>query len=170
MKNILYSAVIILFVLQSCVPTEKETTAEFQPEKQKEKVDSFLAEWHQNAAQADSKYFDQMTKNGVYIGTDATELWSTEEFKKWSQRFFEEKNTWNFTATERNIYFSESGKTAWFDELLSTWMGTCRGSGVLIFENNEWKIAHYHLSITIPNEKVKEVIELKNQTEITEPN
>ena len=26
----------------------------------------------------------------------------------------------------------------WFDELLDTWMGICRGSGVIIMENKEW--------------------------------
>jgi len=49
----------------------------------------------------------------------------------------------------------------WFDELLDTWMGTCRGSGVL--ENNQgiWKIKHYVLSIEIPNADVQSVISVK---------
>ena len=31
---------------------------------------------------------------------------------------------------ERHIYTSKSGDFIWFDELLDTWMGACRGSGV----------------------------------------
>ena len=52
---------------------------------------------------------------------------------------------------------------AWFDELLETEMGICRGSGVLKLEENTWKIKHYVLSATIPNELMKQVIELKHQ-------
>ena len=40
-------------------------------------------------------------------------------------------------------------------------MKLCRGSGVLKKIDGKWKIAHYVLSIAIPNENVSEVIELK---------
>ncbi len=50
----------------------------------------------------------------------------------------------------------------WFDELLDTWMGTCRGSGVLEKNNKEWKIKQYVLSVTIPNDSIQKVIKLKN--------
>ncbi len=46
----------------------------------------------------------------------------------------------------------------WFDETLDTWMGVCRGSGVLINKNGKWLIKQYVLSLTVPNEKMKEVI------------
>jgi hypothetical protein len=42
-------------------------------------------------------------------------------------------------------------KMAWFDEL-STQMKICRGSGVLVKIGNDWKIKHYVLSMTVPNE------------------
>ncbi|HET8855530.1 MAG TPA: nuclear transport factor 2 family protein [Salinimicrobium sp.] len=58
-------------------------------------------------------------------------------------------------------HFSESGKIAWFDELLDSSMGVIRGSGIAVLENGEWKIQHYVLSYTIPNELAKEVTELK---------
>ncbi len=37
-------------------------------------------------------------------------------------------------------------------------MDICRGSGVIVRDDNNWKIAHYVLSATIPNEDMKKVI------------
>jgi hypothetical protein len=43
----------------------------------------------------------------------------------------------------------------------------CRGSGVLKKVNGEWKISHYVLSITIPNDEVNPVIALKKENDST---
>ena len=40
-------------------------------------------------------------------------------------------------------------------------MGICRGSGVLELEDGQWKIAHYVLSIAVPNDQVSKLLELK---------
>ena len=56
--------------------------------------------------------------------------------------------------------YSPDGKMAWWDELLDTWMGVCRGSGVLIQTEQGWKIKHYNLAVTIPNDKINGFIEL----------
>ena len=40
-------------------------------------------------------------------------------------------------------------------------MKICRGSGVLVLEKGEWKIKHYVLSMTIPNETTDEVVKIK---------
>ena len=64
---------------------------------------------------------------------------------------------------QRNIYFSNDKKTAWFDELLTTQMKICRGSGVLQKQKNKWKIAHYVLSITIPNEHTEQIVKIKTK-------
>jgi len=45
-------------------------------------------------------------------------------------------------------------------------MKICRGSGVLIKEGNTWKIAHYVLSMTIPNDNIDEVVNIKEKIEI----
>jgi hypothetical protein len=102
-----------------------------------------------------------MTENSIFIGTDATENWNKEAFQKFAKPFFDKGKAWNFTALERNIYFSKDGKTAWFDELLNTQMKICRGSGVLTKENGSWKISHYVLSMTIPNDTTDAVIKIK---------
>lgn len=125
---------------------------------EKENIGQQLDQWHQAAAQANFEgYFGLMTENSVYIGTDASENWNFNEFKAFAKPYFDKGQAWNFTPLERNIYVAEDKQLAWFDELLETPMGICRGSGVMKKVNEEWKVQHYVLSITIPNEKVTEI-------------
>ncbi len=129
-----------------------------------EKINTVLNSWHEAASDANfDAYFSKMTDDAVFIGTDATENWQLPAFKKFSKPYFDAGKAWSFTALERNVYVS--GNIAWFDELLDTQMKICRGSGVLVKIKGVWKIKHYVLSMTIPNEKVKEVIVLKEAIE-----
>ena len=102
-----------------------------------------------------------MTNDAVFIGTDATENWQLDEFKAFAKPYFDRGKAWSFSAVERNIYITQTENLAWFDELLNTQMKICRGSGILKKVNGEWKIAHYVLSIAIPNENVSKVVEDK---------
>ena len=43
-------------------------------------VNTFMDDWHKLASNADVAYFDKIAKNGIYIGTDATVLWSKDVF------------------------------------------------------------------------------------------
>lgn len=136
------------------------------PEKEKAAINQLLNDWHAAAAKADyNGYFDKIADDGIYIGTDATENWDKKAFAAFSKPYFDKGRAWDFKAVERNVYFSKNGKTAWFDELLDTWMKGCRGSGVLEKQGSEWKIKHYVLSMTIPNEVTAEVIPLKAKYE-----
>ncbi len=129
-----------------------------------EQINQLLDAWHLAAANADFEaYFDKMTDEGVFIGTDATENWQNEAFKAFSKPYFDRGKAWSFTAVERNIYVNEEANFAWFDELLDTQMKLCRGSGVLKKENGQWRIAHYVLSIAVPNENVGELIQIKKE-------
>ncbi|QYA25082.1 nuclear transport factor 2 family protein [Gramella sp. MT6] len=128
----------------------------------KKKVTKTVDKWHEAAAKVDFEdYFDLMTNDAIFIGTDATENWNLPEFKKFSKPYFDAGKAWSFTPVERNIYVHENLRVAWFDELLDTHMGICRGSGVLTKENSKWKISHYVLSIAIPNDNVDEITEIK---------
>jgi hypothetical protein len=132
----------------------------------KTQINMTLNGWHRAAAEANFKtYFDALTEDAVFIGTDATEYWSKPAFQAYAKTYFDKGKAWSFTALERHIYFSEDKKTAWFDELLDTRMKICRGSGVLVFVNNQWKIKHYVLSMTIPNDNTDEVIKIKTPIE-----
>jgi len=138
----------------------------FAQNQPKEPINKLIDAWHKAAADANfNAYFDAMTEDAVFIGTDATENWDKKAFIAFAKPYFDKGKAWSFTAVERNIYFSTDGKTAWFDELLSTQMKLCRGSGVLVKVNNQWKIKHYVLSMTIPNDTIDEVIKIKSPIE-----
>ena len=131
---------------------------------EKEIIERQLDAWHLAAAEADyDAYFSLMTGNAVFIGTDATENWQLDAFKQFSKPYFDKGKAWSFQAVERNIYLDNTEQIAWFDELLDTWMGICRGSGVVLLESGEWKISHYVLSATIPNDDMDAVISIKKE-------
>lgn len=99
----------------------------------KEQIGRFIDKWHNAASRADMQaYFDKIDENGIYIGTDATEHWTRQAFYDWSKPYFDKGKAWSFQAEERNIYLSDDGNLAWFDEKLSSASGPLRGSGVLI--------------------------------------
>ncbi len=132
----------------------------------KENINSTLDAWHKAAADANYKdYFNLMSEDAIFIGTDATENWNKTAFQAYAKPHFDKGKAWNFTTLERHIYFDKMGKTAWFDELLNTQMKICRGSGVLVKIGQEWKIKQYVLSMTIPNDNSSEVIKVKTPIE-----
>ena len=49
--------------------------------------------------------------------------------------FLNREKVWDFKP-ERHIQVDEAGNLAWFDELLDTWMGTCRGRHT--HKNTRW--------------------------------
>jgi uncharacterized protein (TIGR02246 family) len=124
-------------------------------------VNAVLDDWHKAAAQADeARYFGHFTPDAVFLGTDATERWTRDEFRAWARPFFSRGKAWSFTPVSRHVSFSKDGSVAWFDEALSTPnMGPTRGSGVLVKNGGAWKLAQYNLSIPIPNDLTKELKE-----------
>ena len=137
-----------------------------QNESQNNDVNQLVDLWHKAASEANFKqYFDVMADDAIFIGTDATEYWNKQEFENYAKPHFDKGKAWSFTTLERHIYFDSTGKTAWFDELLDTQMKICRGSGVLVKTGGQWKIKHYVLSMTIPNETSKSVITIKSPIE-----
>lgn len=158
MKKIL--AVLIVLTLSGCKSMMENQTIS------KANINSTLDAWHKAAAEANyNAYFSLMADDAVFIGTDATENWDKTAFQAYAKPHFDKGKAWSFTALERHIYFDATGKTAWFDELLNTQMKICRGSGVLVKIGTEWKIKHYVLSMTIPNDNSNEVIKVKASLE-----
>jgi hypothetical protein len=128
---------------------------------QKSDIDQFIDNWHLAATNADQKkFFDAMDEGSIYIGTDATERWTKAEFFTFAKPHFDKGKAWDFKAYDRDTHVSEDGKYVWFSELLTTWMGVCRGSGVLLKTPTCWKIKQYHLSVTVPNDTIKDFISL----------
>ncbi len=150
--------------MMSCTHLEPKST-----EKDKKEIVALLNQWHRDAAAADfDSYFSAISEEGIFLGTDASENWDKQTFMNFAKPHFEEAPAWDFKAHDRNIYFSADGQTAWFDELLETWMETCRGSGVLIKTEGGWKIQHYNLAILVPNHKVQDYLKvLQNETPLS---
>ena len=119
-----------------------------------------LDSFHRAAADADfDAYFAHFAPNGVFLGTDASERWDLEAFKVFAKPYFDDGHGWTYKATERHVYIDDSGNTAWFDERLDNKMlGECRGSGVLVWRDDAWKIAQYNLTVPVPNDLVLDIV------------
>lgn len=157
--GIILSVSLLFFACQE-LPKKVSITSE------KATIDSVLINWHKAASNANyTNYFGALDSSAVYIGTAAEEIWSKKQFSNFSKPYFDRGKAWDFKTLERNVYLNEIGDFAWFDELLNTWMGTCRGSGVLEKKNNTWKIKQYVLSVAIPNDDIKAVITAKKKND-----
>jgi ketosteroid isomerase-like protein len=161
MKKLFLVATVAVLLSSFELPSSNEVL-------EKQQINTVLDNWHTAAAEAQfDAYFDSMTSDAIFIGTDATENWKKPDFEVWAKPFFDRGKAWDFTALERHIYLDKTGKTAWFDELLDTQMKICRGSGVLIKVGKKWKIQHYVLSMTVPNDNVDAVVKIKAPIEET---
>jgi hypothetical protein len=131
-----------------------------QPDFEKE-IGTLIDNWHRAAAVADEDaFFGSMTENAIYLGTDATERWLRDEMRVWAKPYFDKESAWSFQSNNRKIYIAENMTIAWFEELLDTWMGVCRGSGVVVRKDSGWKISHYNLAVTVPNDMINGFIDL----------
>ncbi len=153
------------FILWLIIPLLVSCEISFQTDSPIEKtllikqIDQSLDRWHKAAAEADFiTYFDLLSDDAVFVGTDASEVWDKKSFMAFSKPYFDKGKAWDFKKIKRNIYLSTNMKTAWFDETLNTWMGVCRGSGVLQKTDSIWRLKHYVLSLTVPNDKIKKVM------------
>lgn len=156
MKRLLAAAVLFLGLTGLAGLAHAEADAALTKQ-----VNAFVDEWHGDAASARLTFFDKMAPDGVYIGTDRTELWRRDEFKTWARKYFDRKSAWNFKATRRNVYASSDKSLIWFDELLDTPnMGPCMASGVIRKTAKGFEIVHYQLSMAVPNEVADQVTRL----------
>lgn len=131
-------------------------------EKSTQEIHKVMNAWHLAAATADGDtFFGTMTKDAIYLGTESGERWKRDELREWSKKYFERDKAWDFKPYDRQIYFTDKGKHAWFEEKLDTWMGICRGSGVLKYHKKKgWKILHYNLSVTVDNDKMDDFLKI----------
>jgi hypothetical protein len=122
-------------------------------------INQVVDDWHQAASAADAdRYFKHMTSTAVFLGTDATERWTRDEFYRYAKPYFDKGKAWSFKPIRRNVTLGPDEKSAWFDEELDTPnLGPARGSGVLVRDGNDWKIAQYNLSVPIPNDIFKDI-------------
>ncbi len=137
-------------------------------------ADRLLDRFHLAAANAQfADYFSCLSGDAIFLGTDATERWTVEQFKAFAKPLFDKGTGWTYRKAERHILVSPDGNHASFDEMLDnippkgkSGYGRCRGTGVLQRLNGEWKIEQYHLTIPIPNDLAKEVVKMIRDKDI----
>lgn len=156
MKKLVYLFPILLLAF-ACGKTSKIDSAKTQTST----VNTLLDSWHKAAAESDfDRYFEMLDSSAIFIGTDATEIWDKPTFMAYAKEPFANNRGWNFTPLSRNVYPSSTVNLVYFDEVLKTSLGTCRGSGVAEKVKNDWKLKHYVLSMAIPNDNIEQVLSI----------
>lgn len=148
----LITAWILILMFIPARPASAQTSADEQA------VSTALDNLHDAASKAQfDRYFGLYAENAIFFGTDATERWTVDEFKAYAKPSFDQGSGWTFVTTERHIFFSDDGNTAWFDEAQThEQYGVTRGTGVLVRAGDNWKIAQYNLTVPIPNDLLLE--------------
>ena len=124
---------------------------------QNERIHALLDGLHQDAHKGNyENYFNRYTHDAVFLGTDKSERWTIEEFKAYAEPAFLDGHGWTYKIVDRNL--EGENDIRWFDEILfNEKLGHCRGTGVVKLINGEWKIAHYALTMLIPNSVAEEI-------------
>ena len=144
LKSLIFIEVLIVLLVLSSRGLAAEPPAHAE-------INRFLDGFHVDASKANfDGYFNRFASNGYFLGTDASERWSVSAFKLYAKPHFDKGRGWTYLPVERNI--EREGDFAWLDEQLDNErLGRCRGTGVLIKENGEWKVLRYSLTFLIPN-------------------
>ena len=137
-----------------------DSTVAGADEHERAAVEAVLDDWHAAAARADAeRYFAHLAEDAIYLGTDASERWTKEQFRAYADPHFASGKGWTYEPRERHVFVEPD--VAWFDERLwNAKYGECRGTGVLRRDRGEWKIVHYSLTFPVPNEVAGEVVRL----------
>jgi len=128
-------------------------------ESDEQAINQILDSFHQAAADANGqRYFNLMTDDAIFLGTDASERWTKANFKDYVEPHFTKGNGWLYIPQHRNISLINNTQVAFFDELLNNVnYGLCRGTGILVKTAQGWKISQYNLSVPLPNAIAKDV-------------
>jgi len=146
---------VLVLLLSACGAAPARTT---DPRADVERV---LDDWHDAAASSDlERYMGLLAEDAIFLGTDARERWTKAELLEYARAPFAQGRGWVMRPTRRDVVVEE-GTFAFFDEdLEAVNLGAARGSGVLRLEPSGWRIVHYNLAITVPNERFDAVRDL----------
>ena len=154
---------LLLGALAVCALTAgAPTDAPASPDDTRRAVAAVIDGLHAAASKADeSKYFAYFAPDGVFVGTDATEIWSVEAFRAYAHPHFSKGQGWTYVPRpDRRVRLGADGRTAWFYETLDhAKYGVLRGSGVLVLLDGQWRVAQYVLSFAVPNDKAAAALE-----------
>lgn len=147
-----------LLLATGCATCPPAPTAHAASESERAPVDAVLDGWHAAAAASDlERYLGLMTEDAIFLGTDATERWDRSQLRAYAEAPFAAGRGWRMRSIRRDVIVR--GDVAYFDEDLETVnLGPARGSGVVVRERDgRWRIAHYNLALTVPNDRFDEV-------------
>ncbi|GJQ29521.1 MAG: hypothetical protein HBSAPP03_14050 [Phycisphaerae bacterium] len=132
-------------------------------------VSAALDDFHDAAAKADEvRYFGHFAPDAVFLGTDATERWTLEQFRAFATPYFQKGTGWTYTKVRRTVTIAPGGDCAWFDEVVhNAKYGECRGTGVLVRTDGAWRIAQYNLTKPVPNDLMDELLALMRKADRT---
>ena len=119
-------------------------------------ISQVLDQLHAAASKGDGKaYFDLFSPDAVFIGTDASERWTMDQFRGYALPLFAQGKGWVYKPRLRHVTIARvpCSCVAWFDEILdSASYGTSRGTGMVTLTPFGWKIEQYALTFPIPND------------------
>lgn len=126
----------------------------------REEADNVLDDWHLAASEVDQdRYLGHLAPDVVFMGTDRTERWDLAAFRGYVEEHFGQGRGWTYVPSDRYVHLGPSGDVAWFDErLTSNSYGDLRGTGALRWDGETWRIVHYSMTFTVPNDIAREVV------------
>lgn len=121
---------------------------------------AMLTDFHLAAAEADGdRYLGHIAPDAILLGTDRTERFTLEEYKKLVEPYMSQGTGWTTVAVEQNVYLSKNGKLAWFDERLEReGLGEMRATGVARLMKGEWRLVQMNMSFPVPNALVRKLM------------
>jgi len=157
------TGLLLALALASCAQTghHHETMKDIDRDAEERRIAAVLDDFHLAASEADEeRYFGHLTEEAVFLGTDASERWTKQQFREYVHPYFSQGRGWTYESKQRWIGIDDGGSCAWFDERLhNAKYGATRGSGALVRHDGAWRIVLYDLTIPIPNDLAGEVVE-----------
>lgn len=122
-------------------------------------VKAMLQDFHRAGVEADGeRLFGHLLPDAIIFGTDKTERFTVAEYKAFVEPYLSKGIGWTSVPTEQNVFVSDDGQFAWFDERLDKpGFDELRGTGVLRKVDGAWKVAQFNLAFTVPNELARDL-------------
>ncbi len=151
--------VIVSLALAGC---SGPASQKVKPETATSDAEAVLDRYYEAVGKADFDGFIALfSKDSVFYGTDASEIWSYEEFAPAIKKSFETGVGWDFDLKDRRLSVSQDGQSAWFAELahFNNTDYLLRPSGAMALHEGEWKIVQLVMGIPIPNDLYTPVLQ-----------
>jgi hypothetical protein len=147
----------------AAVAAEAAAVLEESPEVQA--VKAALRGLHQAGADADAeRLFGCFDPDAIIFGTDKSERFTLEEYRNFAGPYLAQGHGWTSVPTEQNVYVSDDGNFAWFDERLDKpGFQELRGTGVMRKVDGSWKVLQMNTAFTVPNELAGPLAEMARE-------